>query len=95
LKIIRYINVFAADEVVLVQQIADFLHQYGESELAFAVYQKLLKQRDLAKPLRIALLEGGSKVARAVGEAGLASRWSLSAQQLKQPAVAAQKKANG
>jgi len=87
LKIIRYINVFAADEVVLVQQIADFLNQHGESDVALAVYKKLLKQSDLAKSLRIALLEGGSKAARAVGDAGLSSRWSLSAQQLKQPPV--------
>ena len=95
LKIIRYISVIAADEVALVQQIADFLNQHGESDVAFDVYKKLLKQRDLAKSLRIALLEGGSKVARAVGDAGLSSRWSLSAQQLKQPPVQPKTKANG
>jgi uncharacterized protein (TIGR03790 family) len=91
LKIIRSIDVFAADEVVLAQQIADRLHQHGESALAFEVYQRLLKQRDLAKVLRIALLEGGSKVALAVGEVGVSSRWLMSAQQLKQASVPASK----
>ena len=95
LKIIRYISVFSADEVVLVKKIADFLNKHDESELAFDVYKKLIEQGGLAKTLRISLLEGGSKVALAAGDMMLSSRWSLDARQLKQPPVKPKKKANG
>ena len=80
LKLIRYLNVFANEEVVLAQQIADLLDQHGESELALEVYQRLVKQPDLAKVLRIALFEAGAKVAQAAGESALAQQWHLRAQ---------------
>lgn len=91
-KIIRYINNFSKDEFVLVRRIADLLNQHGESRLAFDTYQKLLDQPELAKNLRIDLLEGGSKVAMAAGDAALSSRWSLQARQLKQPPAPANTK---
>jgi len=85
LKIIRYITVFATDEQVLVMKIADQLHQLGDSELALETYEKLIKQPNLSKTLRIALLEGGAVVAEALGNAVQSSRWILEARQLKAP----------
>ena len=85
LKIIRYMTVFPIEERVLVKQIADFLHQYGDSELAFEVYEKLLAEKDLDKRLRINVLEDGAKIAQTVGKLRLASSWGMQARQLKQP----------
>lgn len=86
LKVIRYISSFSRDEAVLVQGIADLLYELGANELAFEVYEKLLADRDQPKALRIALLDGGSPVAAAVGKAALSSRWALESQTLKRPA---------
>lgn len=85
LKLIRFINRFSRDELALVQRIADRLHKYGDSELAFEIYSKLLAERDTPKGLRIALLDGGAPIAAAAGEPALSSRWSLESQGLKQP----------
>ncbi|MGJ8653846.1 MAG: TIGR03790 family protein [Opitutaceae bacterium] len=83
LKIIRYITVFATDEQILVKQIADKLHELGESALALDIYERLIAQRHLDKSLRIALLEGGALVAATQRRSTNASRWSLEARQLK------------
>ncbi len=91
LKIIRYINTFAVDERVLVKQIADFLHKYGESEMALGVYEQLVAEKNLGKSLRISLLEDGSKIAQQVGKRALASSWGMEARQLKQPPTAPKK----
>lgn len=85
LKVIRYISIFSRDEAVLVQRIANLLHKLGESQMAFDIYEKLLADRDQPRGLRIALLDGGSPVAAAAGEAALASRWDLESQTLKRP----------
>jgi len=85
LKVIRYITTFSRDEVALVQRIANLLHKLGASELAFDTYEKLLSERDQPKGLRIALLDGGSPIAAAVGKAALSSRWNLESQTLKRP----------
>lgn len=85
LKIIRYITKFSPDEFVLVQKIADFLHQRGESELALKLYRNLLEERNLDRALKISLYEGGVPVATARNESGIASRWRLEASKLKSP----------
>lgn len=85
LKIIRYITTFSSDEFVLVQKIADFLHERGESELALNLYKNLLQERGLDKALRISLYEGGAPVAEARGDPVTASRWQLEARKLKTP----------
>lgn len=85
LKIIRYITTFSADELVLVQKIANSLYKRGESELALSLYQNLLKERHLDKQLLISLYEGGAPVAEDCGEAVMASRWLLEARKLKAP----------
>lgn len=87
LNVTRYITVFSKEEVVLVQQIADFLNQHDESALALDLYKKLNDQKGLAKALRINLLEGGAKIAVSEGDTRLASSWNLSARKLK-PSVA-------
>jgi uncharacterized protein (TIGR03790 family) len=85
LKIIRYMTKFSPDEFVLVQKIANFLHQRGESALALQLYENLLQEGGLDKQLRIALYEGGALVADAQGEPVTASRWLLEARKLKAP----------
>lgn len=85
LKVIRYINSFSRDETALVQRIANLLHELGDSQLAFEVYEKLLAERGQPKALRIALLDGGAPVAAAAAAAGTSSKWKLELQQLKQP----------
>lgn len=86
LKVIRYISTYNRDEAALVQRIANLLHDLGDSKLAFDIYEKLLSERGQPKTLRIALLDGGSPVAAAVGKAALSSRWALESQTLKNPA---------
>lgn len=86
LKLIRFINSFTRDEYALVQRIANKLHKHGESRMAFEIYEKLLADRAVAKDLRLALLDGASPLAAAVGEAALASRWRLESQTIKNPA---------
>ena len=76
LNFTRYLNVFALDEVALVQRIADQLHQFGKSGLALDLYQKMLAERNLPKGLREAVLRGGATVAREAGKQSLASKWS-------------------
>ena len=85
LKIIRFMTKFSPDELVLVQKIANFLHKRGETEMAFNTYQKLLKEHDLDKQLKIALFEGGAPIAAAQNEPVIASRWDLEARKLKSP----------
>ena len=91
LRVARYIAVFSNDEVVLVKKIADFLNKHGESELALDLYKKLIDQKGQAKALRIALLEGGAKIATREGHTTLASGWTLTARKLKQPPVKSRK----
>lgn len=85
LKVIRYMTSYSEDEYVLVQQIADLLHELEESDLALKLYQNLLDERNLRKPLKIALYEGGARIAASQGQSNLASRWELGAQRLKSP----------
>jgi uncharacterized protein (TIGR03790 family) len=85
LKVIRYITVFAPEELILAQKIADLLNKQGESDLALEVYKQLIDQAGSAKNLQISLLEGGSVVALAAGDSSLSSRWTLNARQLQLP----------
>ncbi|MFT5836960.1 MAG: hypothetical protein ACI9ZV_000461 [Candidatus Azotimanducaceae bacterium] len=85
LKIVRYRSKFSADEFVLVQKIANFLHQRGESERALGLYQNILKEKGLNKQLRISLYQGGAPIAKALSEPVVASRWLLQARNLKAP----------
>ena len=85
LKIIRFITKFSPDDFVLVQNIANFLHKYGEGEMAFNIYKNLLEERDLDKQLKISLLQGGAHIAAAQNEPVTASRWDLEARKLKSP----------
>ncbi|MDP4611660.1 MAG: TIGR03790 family protein [Opitutales bacterium] len=83
LKLIRYIDEYSDDEQILVKQIADFLYKQGEGAAAMEIYESLIGQRYLDKQLRIALLEGGAKVAATAGTSTQASRWNLEARELK------------
>jgi uncharacterized protein (TIGR03790 family) len=85
LKMVRFIRTFSRDEVVLVQKIASLLHRHGESQIALELFEKLLSDRDLPESLKIALLDAGAAIAGEAGNAMLASRWMLEAQELKQP----------
>ena len=85
LKIIRYVTTYSEDEYVLVQEIANLLHDLGESDLALKLYQNLLNERNLNKSLKIALYEGGARIASHQGKSNMASRWQLGARKLKSP----------
>ena len=85
LKFVRYISTFPNDEKIVVAGIADLLSRHGDSKLGFSLYESMLRERDLPKNLRIALLERGSPVAARAGEAVLSSRWKLEAGGLKNP----------
>lgn len=83
LHVIHYITRFSVDEVALVKQIADFLHQHNASEWAFEIYQQLIDQTEAPQALRIALLKSGAQLAAQQGRMNLSSRWTLEAQKLK------------
>lgn len=85
LKFIRFLRFFSKEERILVKKMADLLHQNGESQLAFDLYEKLLADPALSKNLQIALLTDGSEVAAAAGETMTGAKWSSKALQLKQP----------
>ena len=85
LKIIRFMTTYSADDFVLIQKIANFLHTRGESKMAFNIYKDLLEERDLDKQLKIALFQGGARIAVAQNEPVIASRWNLEASKLKSP----------
>ena len=85
LKIIRFMTSYSLDDFVLIQKIANFLHTRGESEMAFNIYKNLLKERDLDKQLKIALFQGGARIAVTLNEPVIASRWNLEASKLKSP----------
>ncbi len=85
LKIVRSIDVFVADEVILVKQIADFLNNLGEHEFALDVYKTLINQKDLSTIQQIAFFEDGAKVALENGDATLSVQWTSDAENLKNP----------
>ncbi|MEM1221711.1 MAG: TIGR03790 family protein [Verrucomicrobiota bacterium] len=85
LKVIRYINAFPPDEVILAQKIANLLHKHGSSDLALEIYSRLLDQSGLSKTARIFLLEEGAQVALQSNDSLLASRWKMKATSLKPP----------
>ena len=87
LKLIRFLAVFSIDERVLAQKVADLLHQLGDSELAYAVYVKLINSHDNPKPLKVQLLESGALLARSIGNLEQARQWSLLVNQLKLPST--------
>ena len=85
LKMIRFITSFSPDDFVLVRKIANLLYELGESEIALNIYKNLLEERDLDKQLKIALFQGGARIAVAQNEPVIASRWNLEARKLKSP----------
>lgn len=85
LRLLQYINIFAKEDLVLVQKTAELMGDIGLNEEALMVYQRLIGTDYLAKPLKLSLLEGGAKAASAAGNANLASRWSQDALILKTP----------
>ena len=83
LEIVESINVFAADEIILGKEIADFLSEQGESEYALSLYKSLISQKDLSKTQQIALFDDGSKLALQAGNTALSSEWAIVARKLK------------
>ena len=85
LRLIQYITKYAKEDQVLVQRLADLLALLGETEMALKVYEKLIAEDALAKPFRISLLTGGSKLARKWGKSRLADDWDNECLILKIP----------
>ena len=84
LEIVRSVDIFAADAVMLVKEMADFLSELGGHKHALSVYKKLTGQKDLSEVQRIVLLEDGSKLALEVGNETLSLKWATAAKNLKQ-----------
>ena len=53
--------------------------------IGLPIYKKLIEYRDLDKQLKIALLQGGARIAVTQNEPVIASRWNLEASKLKSP----------
>ena len=85
LRIVEYMTVFAADERVLVQQIAELLQQIERPKLALSLYQRLLQSRSLNSKLRLKLLDAGRQLAQLVGERQLAAHWNDQLRRLTAP----------
>lgn len=85
LTIIHAIDTFAADEVMLVKAIADFLNEQAEYELALDLCKTLISQNNLSKRQQIVLFEDGSKFALKTGNGMLSLKWSTAAEDLKKP----------
>ena len=83
LKLIRFLAVFSIEERVLAQKIADLLHQLGEIDLAYKVYEKLINCQDNPKSLKVELLESGALKARSIGNYEQAAQWSSRFNKLK------------
>ena len=83
LKIVRSLDVFAVDEVMLVKQIADFLNSQGEHGYALEIYKTLIDQSNLSTNQNIMLLEDGAQMALKNGDAELSLKWTSKAMDLK------------
>lgn len=83
LQPIRHLSFFPDEEIVLVQKIANYLHEGEESQLAFDLYSDLLNKQNLNKNLRISLLAGGVPIATDVGKHITALRWKTEVDKLK------------
>lgn len=82
LGIARYLSVFAAEERVLAQEIADGLYRQDQVDLALLLYQRLLQQADLDPVLELKLLQQGAEIARAAQQLQQAQEWTAQAEQL-------------
>lgn len=83
LKVVRSIDVFTVDEIMLAKQIADFLNTLGKHEFALDIYETLINQKDLSAIQRIVLFEDGAEVALKNGNVTLSVKWTSNAENLK------------
>lgn len=79
LRLVRSIDSFAVDEVMLVKQIADFLGEQGEYALSFDVYSTLIKQDNLSTKQKKVLFTSGAQIALKSGNADSYLKWSKKA----------------
>ncbi|CAI8263248.1 MAG: Uncharacterised protein [Opitutia bacterium UBA7350] len=75
LRIMEHIQIYAKEDQVLVQALADLQAQVGEREKAFKTYERLLSQEKIAKSFKISLLAKGSVLARKLGSIQIAEDW--------------------
>ncbi len=85
LRVMQYITVYAKEDKVLVQKLADLMARLDHKEQALVIYERLLGEEGIAKPYRIKLLTKGSELATKVGRARLANDWSNECLMLKTP----------
>lgn len=76
LRFMQYITVYAKEDRVLVQKLADLISSLGKSQEALVIYERLLSEESLAKPLKISLLTKGAVLANKLGRVRLADKWS-------------------
>lgn len=85
LRVMQYITVYAKEDKVLVQKLADLMARLDHEEQALVIYERLLGEEGIAKPYRIKLLTKGSELATGVGRTRLADVWSQECLMLKTP----------
>jgi DNA integrity scanning protein DisA with diadenylate cyclase activity len=88
LRLMQYIQIYAKEDRVLVQKLADLIGRLKQPDQALQIYEKLLDERDLAKSLRLSLLEGAVTWATAAGKQGSAGKWSQQILMLQEPTKA-------
>jgi len=84
LELIRSMERFSIDEVMLVKAVADFFDQHDMPELALDFYRTLIDQTGLSKAQKTVLLKDGSEIALKQGRSKLYKQWTLAAQKLGQ-----------
>lgn len=87
LRVMQYITVYAKEDRVLVQKLADLMARLDQVEPALVIYERLLSEEGIAKPFRINLLTKGSELAARMGRTRLADDWSNKCLILKAPPV--------
>ncbi len=85
LRLISYIDVFLEEEFVLIKHLADLSSDIEEYSQALTVYEKLLKQKNVQKPLKLKLLEDGVLICKQLNNNVLMSQWSRDLLLLKAP----------
>ncbi len=69
----------------MIKHLADLSSDIGEYSQALTVYEKLLKQKNVQKPLKLKLLEDGVLICKQLNNNVLLSQWSRDLLLLKAP----------
>lgn len=76
LRLMRYIKLYAKEDRVLVQKLADLMGRLDKPDDALGIYERLIEEQNMAKAQRLGMLEGALSLAKAAGKQKLADKWS-------------------